>query len=276
MIDEESQSPLQALGILRPSTPHLPLPSGSESSAMQGVAGEIEDAARRYAKLLRAVQGKLSDAQEKVATAEAEAATWKTKYKAVQDDLQSQLDEARERAESAAAEATAWRRKYKVASGVKDDLQSQLDTERQQKWALQYELQDAQEDSRALLSYLENSIHARFQGDPGDSDDGWDNAEDGSRLPVQAYESRRARLLGKRIRHRQQGQQLENGLDATGRDDGNGMIAAASRTGTAKAKAVEDKEKLPAQSSRDASNGDREAHSRKARGKDWEKGKPRR
>jgi DNA repair exonuclease SbcCD ATPase subunit len=243
---------------------------------MQGVTGEIEDAARRYAKLLRAVQGKLSEAKEKIATAEAEAATWKTKYKAVQDDLQSQLGEARERAESAAAEATAWKRKYKVASGVKDDLQSQLDTERQQTWALQYELQDAQEDSRVLLGYLENSIHARFQGAPGDSDDGWDNAEDGSQLPVQAYESRRARLLGKRIRHRQQGQQLESDLDATGRDDGKGMVAAASRTGTAKAKAVEDKEKLPAQGSRDASKGDRAAHSRKAPGKDWEKGKPRR
>lgn len=268
-IEEEGTSPLAVLDSLRSSTPYLPLPTESEAAA------RIET--RKYGELLQPLQGTLDEAQKNVARAKADATAWEAKYKAAchaRDDLQSQLDKAWETADKAVAEATAWKTKYKAACA---DLQAQLDIETQKNWALQYKLQDAQEDSRVLLGYLKNSIHARFQGAPGDSDDdGWDNAEDGSRLPVEAYESRRARLLGRRLRQRQQTQQEESGLGATGNDGSQEKVPVAYRTGSVTAKAVEEKPKVPAQGPWGTGEGGRDAPPRKASGKDWERGKPRR
>ncbi len=237
-IDEQGKSQLSTPGALRPATPHRSPRASGDNVAMQELTGEIG------------------------------------KYRELLMPLERKLEKAKDRAKSAEAEAASWKGKYEAASTARDDLQSELDNERQKNWALGYELQDAREESKILLGYLENSIHANFQGAPGDSDDGWNNSGDGSWLPARAYEARRTRLLERRRTLRQQGQD-HGGSDATGTDESKGKVSG-TRTGAARAKAADGRGKLPAQSSWDTGDGAREAHSRKASRNDWEKGKPRR
>ncbi|KAK3900048.1 hypothetical protein C8A05DRAFT_36325 [Staphylotrichum tortipilum] len=203
---------------------------------MQEITGEIGTATRKYGELLRSLECRLDAAQKKAEAAEAAAAEWKIKYETTSADM--------------------------------DGLQTQLDAVNRKNWELWYDLQDAQEDSKILLGYLENSIHARFQGAPGDSDHGWDNA---GNLPLYSYE---ARLAARRLELPQPGHDRQSGLDATGDEESKEKIPAAFRRGAPNTKPAPEKEELPAQGSWDTSKGDRV--SRKASGKDWEKGKPRR
>ncbi|KAK3305962.1 uncharacterized protein B0T15DRAFT_215117 [Chaetomium strumarium] len=118
------------------------------------------------------------------------ASIWKSKYEAV---LAS--------AEQKEAEIARLMKQLNSATTAADELRSLLREEIQKNWELQYDLQDAESEVRALREQLMNSIPVRFQGGSGDEDNDND-VEAGllGGLPWEKYESSRITDLKEELR----------------------------------------------------------------------------